>query len=229
MSQPTESPAPDRYGELHPFFRAAVEGDTGAIRHYLAEGNGVNVTSLARGESYGMTLLHLAVEAGQQDVVRLLLAAGADVNAEQFPNGETPLFGAVFENDAAMMRLLLDAGAHVDVFNYNEETPLHAATYDAFPEGVRILLEAGASHHFRTRQESGTPLYLCAYYWFQSVGCARLLLKAGADVNACDDDGYTPLDYLDEDSELYTLLRSYGGKTKAELALESTATALFPS
>ncbi len=218
METSIESPILYQKDELHPLFRAAAEGDIATIQHYLAEGNSVNVTSLVRGDTYGLTLLHVAVEVGQHEVTRRLLAAGADVNAEQFPNEETPLYRAVLKHDAAMMRLLLDAGAHIDVFNYNEETPLHAATYDAFPEGVRILLEAGASPHYRTILESGTPLFLCASFWLRSVDCARLLLEAGADVNAVGEGGYAPLDFTDEGSELYTLLRAHGGKTSRELA-----------
>ena len=47
----------------------------------------------------------------------------------------------------------------------------------------------------------------------------ELLIAKGADVNAKDDDGATPLDMAD-DKETADLLRKHGGKTKKELEAE---------
>ena len=46
---------------------------------------------------------------------------------------------------------------------------------------------------------------------------AALLITEGADVNAKDRNGETPLDWADE--EIVDLLRRYGGKTAEELKL----------
>lgn len=72
----------------------------------------------------GTTLLHLAIDFGEQDIFDLLLARGADVNAGAFVDadgfgGHTPLFNAVvssanscgLQRDAAMARALLGRGA----------------------------------------------------------------------------------------------------------------------
>ena len=48
---------------------------------------------------------------------------------------------------------------------------------------------------------------------------AELLIAAGADLNAKDDDGTTPLDMAD-DKEIADLLRKHGGKTGEELKAE---------
>ena len=71
----------------------------------------------------GATLLHVAAEYGNLEVAGKLLALGADVNAcaatdEAGMNGHTPLFHTVNSNanrSAPVMRLLLAAGARVDV------------------------------------------------------------------------------------------------------------------
>jgi ankyrin repeat protein len=71
----------------------------------------------------GASLLHVAAEFGHLQAARVLLDMGADVNAtaavdEHGLNGHTPLFHTVNSSanrSAPLMRLLLDAGAQVDV------------------------------------------------------------------------------------------------------------------
>lgn len=71
----------------------------------------------------GATLLHVAAEYGNLHVAKILLKAGADVNARAATddngfNGHTPIFHTVNSannRSAPLMRLLLDAGAAVDL------------------------------------------------------------------------------------------------------------------
>jgi hypothetical protein len=71
----------------------------------------------------GATLLHVAAEYGHVAAARVLLAAGADVEARAAADahggdGHTPLFHAVssiLDHAAPVMRLLLAAGARTDV------------------------------------------------------------------------------------------------------------------
>jgi ankyrin repeat protein len=71
----------------------------------------------------GVSLLHVAAEYGHLQVARVLLAAGADVDAraavdDSGMNGHTPLFHTVNSSgnrSEPLMRLLLDAGARTDI------------------------------------------------------------------------------------------------------------------
>ena len=69
-------------------------------------------------------------------------------------------------------------------------------------------------------EEGQTPLYAAAR-WGQT-NIAALLISNGADVNAKDVGGYTPLDYavIKKQNETTDLLRKHDGKTGAELKAE---------
>jgi ankyrin repeat protein len=65
-----------------------------------------------------------------------------------------------------------------------------------------------------------SPLHYAAYYGEKEV--AELLIAKGADVNAKDEDGETPLDWAIEKNHTETadLLRKHSGKTGEELKAE---------
>lgn len=95
----------------------------------------------------------------------------------------------------ALARALLGAGADVD---FRDSKTIGAAVGGAFVELVRWLLDAGASmdavgwhqctllHTAINSSRQGSP---------QRLAVVRLLLEAGADVNATDAYGQTPLHY----------------------------------
>jgi len=80
------------------------------------------------------------------EVARLLLAAGAQVNAQDNIFGNTPLHEAP---DAAAAQVLIDAGADVNLRNRDGQTALMLALD---PEVVRVLLRAGADVTIRDKQ-----------------------------------------------------------------------------
>src|SRR4030095_9822387 len=89
------------------FMRACATGDTEAVRTLLAE-----EPALARERLTGETTgLHLA--GPHPDVVRVLLAHGADPNARDGGDNATPLHFAAAQGNVDSVRLLLDAGADV--------------------------------------------------------------------------------------------------------------------
>ena len=115
-------------------------------------------------------------------MVRLLVGAGADVNAPG-DNGETPLHRAVRERNPAVAALLLEnAPGRLESYGAGS-TPLHvAAGWTRDPAVIVLLVGAGADVSARNR--SGySPLHYAARDNSEPAVTAALV-AAGAEVNA---------------------------------------------
>lgn len=86
-------------------FDLARAGETEALRAYVEAGVPVNLTN-----GKGDTLLMLAAYHGHAGTVSMLAGLGADPDRAN-DRGQTPLAGAVFKKEPAVVRALLDAGA----------------------------------------------------------------------------------------------------------------------
>lgn len=102
--------------------------------------------SLGACDESGQTPLHWAVEAGDVESVRALVAAGADVNARGYL-GSTAVLRAARNGDCAVLEVILAAPSCscVDAPNDKWQTPLHMAAFNRHRRAVQVLLEAGAS------------------------------------------------------------------------------------
>lgn len=88
---------------------------------------------------------------GRKEVVELLLANGANVNAADervivggLPDGGvTPLHFAAMNGHEDVIRLLLDHGADVNAVSANGWTPVRWATEYGRPEAAQLLRERG--------------------------------------------------------------------------------------
>lgn len=122
-------------------FEAAALGEVAQVKTIL-DGD----PSMSEGYSKdGWTALHLASFFGHADVVRLLVAAGARrtaVSRNKLAN--TPLHAAVAARRAAVVDILLAAGADPDSRETNGLTPLHLAALNGDVEIIRRLIAAGA-------------------------------------------------------------------------------------
>ena len=129
---------------------------------------------------------------GDLDAVRALLKQGADVSAGQ-GDGMTALHHAAERGDAAMVEMLVYAGANLGAMTrIGEYTPLHVASQSGNAAVVQALLNAGANASARTTTTGVTPLHLAAAAGNADV--VKMLLDRGADANARDAEwGQTPL------------------------------------
>jgi hypothetical protein len=117
----------------------------------------------------GDTALHLAAAGYRVEIVRLLLAAGADPNAAANHRRSAPLHYAAdgfitgpawdAKRQVATIRCLLDHGAHLYLPDKNGATPLHRAVRTRCAAAVKCLLDAGADPTVKNHPGS-TPFHL---------------------------------------------------------------------
>ena len=127
---------------------------------------------------------------GATDVAQPLLDAGADVNAADTEGGR-PLHLAARKGHAAMVQLLLAAGAEVEaVSREGEERRCGLQRQAGHVEVMRVLLAAGAAVD-RASRLGITPLMAAAQNGQLSV--LHALLDAGASLEAADRHAFTAL------------------------------------
>lgn len=93
----------------HACFDLARAGDTERLQAYVEHGVPANLT-----DATGNTLLMLAAQHGHADTVAALVALGADPDRTN-DRGQSPLAGAIFTKDDAVVAALLRAEADPDV------------------------------------------------------------------------------------------------------------------
>ena len=202
---------------------AAILGDVEKCRELLADGAKINVSFRRH------TPLVYAAYMGNPEVCKLLIEAGADVNAKD--NSEwTPVDAAVDRCDIEMLKLLVAAGA--SVADRNDLLVQAAAMPDA--NMCRELIAMGVP----VQSKPGTDSALhAAVQESDALDTVMVLIDAGADVNAPDENGDTPLiravqasSSLTDKSPLYRMLVKAGadvnikgkqGKSAAEMVKKS--------
>lgn len=224
------SRAPDT-DRLH---NAIVADDVSFVRAAVQSGTtGVDQRIPAPVYAEGTPLITVAARAGALQVLRFLIAAGADVNALT-PAGETALMLAAYFEDGsdsaqrrheAAVRMLVEAGAGIENEPYHY-TPLAYAAYQGHDRIVRYLIERGA--RVDADAENGftyinTPLMMAAIQGHHST--AHWLLRAGANPKVRVHYGHTAAEFAQKynHQRLFHLLRCVehmGGRAMAAQACE---------
>ena len=244
-----------RAPKLEQFFRASAAGDADALRELLKddgslvrerspEGNtalhlavrhpetlrlliehGADPNTRDTGDNAGP--LHLAAAAGQADSIRILLDAGADVHGAGDLHNAGVIGWAARKGNDAVIRLLLERGACHHIFS--------AMALDDLDLVERLVEEnPDCLSRRRSRFESGhTPLHasfappdgLGFLSGKPNYAMLELLIELGADVEAKDDKGRTPLALamLRGDHEAMRLLKAAGAREALAAPSDGTA------
>jgi len=118
-----------------PLGLASFFGRTETAQYLILHGAEVNSPSV---NEMRVMPLHSAAAGRHLDVVRLLLANGADVNAEQ-QGGFTALHAAAQNGQVEMIQLLLANGAKVDALTFDRKTPADFARERGHAEALSLL------------------------------------------------------------------------------------------
>ena len=157
-----------------------------------------------------------AIEAGDVDRIRALVAADPTLAGARDAEGVSALMRARYRSDRGATQALLEAApdldvveaaafgdldrltallgdeADVDAASADGFAPLHLAAFFGKPEAVTLLLHRGAEVDARgTGWMTGTPLHSAVSN--RHVDLVEILLAAGADPNARQSGGWTPL------------------------------------
>jgi hypothetical protein len=119
------------------FLDQVRKGNTVAVALFLATGMSPN---MRWGWESSDSVLIMAASGGHTDVVRLLLAKGADVNAKKY-RGQTALMEAAENGHTDIVKILLDKGADVNVRDGYGHTAISRAASGGHHDIMRLLEE----------------------------------------------------------------------------------------
>jgi hypothetical protein len=154
--------------------RAILDDDRATVESLLTADSSLVAARVSEARLYdqkifhwlyvGDTALHLAAAGYRVEIVRLLLASGADPNASMNMRHSGPLHYAADgyingsdwdpERQVQTIELLLEAGAVVNAQDKNGATALHRAVRTRCAAAVRALLQAGGNPTLRNKPGS---------------------------------------------------------------------------
>eukprot|EP00698_Gefionella_okellyi_P005569 TRINITY_DN15072_c0_g1_i1.p1 TRINITY_DN15072_c0_g1~~TRINITY_DN15072_c0_g1_i1.p1 ORF type:complete len:620 (-),score=133.18 TRINITY_DN15072_c0_g1_i1:29-1690(-) len=198
---------------------AVKKNDLELINKLLAERAPVNER-----DDQGNTCLHYAALLGRVEIARLLLDAGADIEAPNTQFHRRPIHSAAMGGFVHMLNLLIQRGADVQSVDMHSFNCFHHAVREGQILAAHYLLSQGFDVD-SVDQEGHTALHWASYFGStqlivyllarganiarqDSIGCTamhwaatkdhqdavKLLMDAGAPFEVVDTDNCTPLD-----------------------------------
>ena len=183
------------------------ESEVEIAKLLIQAGSDVNaVTYAMNGEEkcnshYGQTPLHAAAAAsGQKDIVKLLLANGAEVDKTD-PSGETAFHKASRSDQIVVMRLLIQRGADINKKDNEGNTPLLACCRMVRIRPIKYLITSNVNLNATNNNGENALLVVLKFKHYSRTTdnrsgaekAANYLIEAGIDIHCRDNDGLTPV------------------------------------
>ena len=156
------------------FYDAVQEGDLETVKKIVESGTNVNEQDI-----FGYPPLNHAVACGHKAIAEYLISKGADIHGKD-KEWCTPLHMAAFWGSKEIADILLQEGADVNALNKSKTTPLHSAAGACDPLDTETTLTATAISFDEEAMQS-------------IIAIAKMLISKGANPNAKDVSGSTPL------------------------------------
>ncbi|XP_015913547.2 uncharacterized protein [Parasteatoda tepidariorum] len=164
-------------------------------------------------DCYDRTLLHIAIDEEHEEIAKILITRGADINARYALH--TPLHIAVEKGHEELSKLLLSGGADTEIGDPCMYTALHVAIGKGYKELAKILIAHGANIDAKISRGS-SPLHLAIVKGYEEI--AKLLVTRGADIEVKDANNFTPLPIaiFNGQEEVVKLLTARGAHFKSK-------------
>jgi len=188
---------PDK-NEIMPLDCAVNRGNIKCVQTLIDAG-----AALDRLDGDGRSLFHRAVCKKRTAIIELLLSIDKTkklLDVREKKEGYTPLHYAAMVGDSSIVRMLIKAGANIDIADKKHRKPLHLSKTD---EVFKVLLGDIAEAKDSVDKFGYKPIHLAARYGF--VSAIQNLLAAKANIRSECSRGKMALDYASEKKQLSLL------------------------
>lgn len=166
-------------------FQAVKNGNLLKVKSLVEENPGI----LEARDNKGMTPLALAGWYGKSDILKFLIARGADLNTRN-KNGLTPLFSALDRGKSGIAKILIQNGANIKIRGFRNRTLLHMAARSGNVDIADLLIQKGINVNAKDSRDA-TPLQCITPGSHKKM--IQFLIRKGADVNVTYETGVTIL------------------------------------
>ena len=196
---------------------AVSQNDSNALQKLLDSGLDPNLTGV---ENYQASLLSIACRNNSIEMVKLLLANGADVNIKGHGDYTSLMWAAESAKTTEIMELLIEKGADINPIAQDGVNALIKAIFGVLSDSgslaaVKLLIEKRMDVNYAIDDE-GAPGYtalMFAVRWGK-IEVVKYLISVDANVNAKAGSGDTPLSIAAEEkfAEIIKILKDSGAK-----------------
>ncbi|KAH6665133.1 ankyrin repeat-containing domain protein [Halenospora varia] len=164
-------------------YYATDAGNLEMVQELIDRGCDVNTRCTS---SSTPTALYLTIEKHAEEILKVLLKAGGDID---------------MEGPKDIIKLLLDNGANPHVIENTEDgyAPIHRAAIHCRVEGLKLFLDLGADANAKSKFLQ-TPLMLAA--GLGKIDTMEMLFQHGADLNSQDEEGCSAIHYSVSSSQV---------------------------